>query len=998
MRRIFLFLLLMFSFSFAYYNTTFLRYNEYNISSNYSYSDYSVVINVTLNKTIDPSANGSAIRVTWVNYSDSSEHTAGYCREQGTYVTGRNGWDATNGLGFVWAAINVTPNQTAVRVYYYNQSVVDDTSNCSNAFPLGFDDVTTSAQFHLTAATATATTDGMNFTRAGASINVYTNSSVLYKRAIARVRAITVIWNSYGSNYFAIGNSQTGPVMTILNVGGSNNSIFNLGIYNSTWSTTNAYNLSAEQAGTREWATYELNWYNQTENVTGSVNHNTSMISKSMYHPMTVQQPLGFYIQAIGGDDAKAIEVDWYANATPHLTLDTPSSLFVNENEYVPAINVSFAALTPPDGAYINGTLFVNATINGTTNCNLTLNTTKYTMTVSADYLHCYLNSTLADGNYSYSVTSWNSSFAGVAHTETRTVVIDTTIPSGINLTNTNNTYFYQNTSFIFVFSETNVKYCNISINGTIYPATNLANKTCNYSFLNQHGGNYTVYAIVTDQINATINSLTYSYYGFNVTGVAYTFSAPQTDLLRDNMAINLTLFNFFDSSNGTLNYSLANYVTNTTLTGNNLYVNGSIVPPVTAGSAVNFTFFVTFNTTVLLSYSNNTTINSTLVTDCKIANGTVLYRFDFFDQEEPNVTNVTNSTMEATFQLYGTSGVLKNFSFNFSIPTPTILICINQTNGTFNVDSIQQYRATGYRNIYYYLLNSSVSVPIQNNISLYNLNQSISMITQYQVVDDAYLPIADAYLQILRYYPETNTLILVSMAKTNENGIATSYAIPNDVNYRYIVIKDYNVIFASNVATLPCDITSGVCSVTIQATSSAINEYSAYVGATGVGCGYNITALVVYCTNTDPSGTGSDLVLKVWQVGTYSNTLICTNSISTASGTVICNLPDATHAYIYSATSTVGSIKWIGGGEIGMDVTSIFGSTTTGKWIATFAAILMIAAFALLGLVGGFSASIVMAIFGMIIASLIGFLDIGLGAVAALSTIGLVLAWVLRN
>jgi hypothetical protein len=653
---------------------------------------------------------------------------------------------------------------------------------------------------------------------------------------------------------------------------------------------------------------------------------------------------------------------------------------------------------TPNDGTFINTTLSVNASISGgVSECNLSVNGTNYTMTVSADYSYCSINQTLADGNYSYFIRAFNSSSgSSYVDTVTRTVVVDTSSPGNLNLLPPSYSYFNVSTTFNLTHNESNVKYCNITINNTQYSMVNIGGGTCQYNFTNQVG-NYSVNISITDMVNFTSYLYNYFYYGFNVTNVFMNFSKEQIDLKDDNMILNLTMFNFNSSYSVWLLYNNSNYTTDANLTGNNLYANTSVIPPavLSGGSIpVNFTWYVQLNHSMTLSFYNNTTVSSTNLTNCNIKNGTLLYRFDFYDQDFPTVS--VNSTMDATFYLYGGSGTIKNFSFNFSTPTPTILICINQSTGTgtFSVDSVQQYRATNYQDIYYYLLNSSVDVGTQYNISLFNLNSSSSIATKYTVLSGASTsPVVGAYIQIQRFYPATNQLLLVSMAKTDVNGIGNSYAIPNNINYRYVVIEDYSIKYSSSMATLPCDPASTLCQITIYISSATINPYSAFIGATGVFCKYNSTMALVYCVSDDPSGTGSRLRLRLYQLGNYDKTLVCDNSVYSGSGAVICAVPDIAKTYSWVGTATIGSDIIIDSGTINTLITSTFQAEN-----GLIFTMIFVVSFGLLGLAGGFSSSIIASFAGLILSILIGLISIDLVFLGPLAVIVAALAWVLRG
>ncbi len=677
---------------------------------------------------------------------------------------------------------------------------------------------------------------------------------------------------------------------------------------------------------------------------------------------------------------------------------------------YGGVISVNLTSPTPPNGAVRNESwIYVNASIARADTCDLYLNSDVFAMTVSPDFSYCYLNKTgLPDGNYSYYVRAGNSTSLFYIDSETRTIVLDTEIPKNVSFISAqqNSTFFYHNISFNLSFTETNPTNCWFFINNTnISVAPKFS--SCVYD-LNDTVGNMSVVGYVKDAFNTTVQTNNYTFYGFDILNVQYGFSNPQNELSNDVLFLNITTYNFFDNVYPSLEYNGTVYTPTTFNHSTNLrQFYATVVPPIIYdNTTIHFVWSINWNGTVFTSFNNSTTLIPLNLSICTIANGTVLYRFDFYDQDDTSKT--VDSTMDATFSILGSSGQVKNFSFNFSTPTPTALICVNQTAGNYTISSIQQYRAPNYRPLYYYILRQNAQIPIQYNISLYNLNMSISYATRYQVYQGANLPVSNAYIQILRYYPSTNQLLLVSMAKTDQNGIAESYAIPNDINYRYVILDSTpNILFTSGLAPLPCDPMSSLCTTIISISSAVRNEYSSFVGNTAVGCAVNFSSNLVYCTSTDPSGTGTSIRLRLWRMDTYENVLICDNIVNSSSGTAVCTFPDPTRAYYYVGTADIGSIIILGQGSfqngvLGTCIGTNCGTASErvylfGDYGGRIAAIALVVIFAGIGMLGGFSASIIMACIGMIISVLVGFIDIGLVYLGGIVAIGLTLAYVLR-
>jgi len=475
----------------------------------------------------------------------------------------------------------------------------------------------------------------------------------------------------------------------------------------------------------------------------------------------------------------------------------------------------------------------------------------------------------------------------------------------------------------------------------------------------------------------------------FNYDGVP-SFLNPEFAGTYDNIFLNVSFVNYTGARSAILRYDGADFASDTVNYTNGTIFNHLVLVPSKANVSMTWWLFLP-DAGVIATYNNTTSIDTINFTYCT-ANQTPMINFTFYDQENPIVP--VSSTMDATFLVTSANGLFsQNISLNFSIANTSQTVCMNISNGTYYVNSIQVYTAPGYRHTYYYLLNASLTNPITLNVSLFNLNVSSSTLTQYTVIEGANQPVTNAYVQILRYYPSTNQIILVSMGKTDENGLTSSYVVPNIVNYQYIIVKDYRIYYTSNVAILPCDPVATLCQHTILINKGGNNPYQAFVGAVGVGCWVNASASVVYCTSNNPSGTGTDLTLNLWEMTTYGKTLVCTNTISSGSGTVACNVPDiAGKSYYYEGTVTIGSWQDIGRGLINGTIAAKFDSTT-----GLFATALVVIIFSLVGMIGGLGTSILAATFGIVFSAMFGFFSIGLVPLSGIILVGLVMAYILR-
>jgi hypothetical protein len=938
--------------------------NTTNWNCNFAYCQFP--INFSSSKT-----NGTDIRV----LNATEDGTLPFYRESGN-------WSAATAKGNLW--VNASNNTASIWIYY-NASGVSDASN-GNATFSSFDD--------FNGAFGGWEGDTANGTTAGGILNYSTNQNNAWKIAKSTstftagqsvVMRIYMPIFAYGYQVAGAGGLGTG-ISSSLNetaISSSGGALYYMQL-NTT--ATALGNLSSKWLGFRAQtntanATYYLDYKTRNTTIAGIPIARAAVVA------------------LFGGNgEDQSILLEWYGYANMNDAF--PTFAFGTEQNLTLADYISITQSYPTSVAYIsNSSINVNYTVNLTmvqdTTVKLFISGVLNQTNTTAGNATFSIPTVFSDGNYSWYVLAYNTSNSSMNITGPSTsFTIDTAKPSGLALSIIDGYSYLLNQSINLTFTETNFKNCTISINSTQYNMVTINATTCQYNLTGIN--NYTIYGIVNDLAGNSQNSSVKNITIFNYSSTIFSFSNPQWDNSLDNMSISLTTSNFNGNLSVNLSYNGAILPASVVRNGNAWNASYLVSPPVGFlgnNTTISFNWTVGFNpSTALFTVANSTLVMKTDITNC--VNKTQIFQFIFYHQD--NGTSAMNSTMDAMFNFTNAaSGISYVVSGTWAYPQHIIQVCLSAANNTvFQVSSVQQFTAPGFDKLYYYLVNQTV---ITNNISintsLYNINSSLSTLMQYQVLEGANQPVVNAYVQILRYYPSTNQLILVSMGKTDENGFASSYVIPNTVNYQYIIIKNSQIYYTSNLAILSCDPSSTICQHTILINAGGNNPYQAFVGATGVGCWVNNATAVVYCTSNNPSGTGSDITLNLWEMTTYGKTLVCTNTISSGSGTVLCAIPDMSKSYYYEGTTSIGSWIDIGRGTINVVMDAKFDATT-----GLFATALVIIVFAVVGMVGGLGTSILAATFGLVFAAMFGFYSIGLEALSGIIVVGMVLAFVLRQ
>jgi len=387
---------------------------------------------------------------------------------------------------------------------------------------------------------------------------------------------------------------------------------------------------------------------------------------------------------------------------------------------------------------------------------------------------------------------------------------------------------------------------------------------------------------------------------------------------------------------------------------------------------------------------SSGVTVGSTGTPSISLCSsgGFPVLNFSLFDEE---TLGDINGTMEATFTLYNTTdqSVISNASFTIT-NSQLFEFCINQYALTVYVDSFQSYYVNISTQVYpqrnYFLLRALLNASDPQTIPLYLENSTLAKTTDIYLKDQNAKPIAGAYIALQRYYPGTNNYILVAMAKTNDEGTATTYLRPRDPYYKPIVYYQNGTVQQSfTAAPISCDPYDTQCELRLQITPEEAGYYWQYYGKIAYNCS-NVNASGVYyvaCTFIDTSGLTRNFTLTGYTIGRLINQ-VCSNTTTSASGTLVCYLPNATGNYHYTLTANINPMLVIGTGEYTIGLNIPFG--TFGVFLAAF----IIATMGFVGLMTGTPAAVVvLTVVGVIASWAMNLLTFSISAIVGIVVLG---------
>ncbi|HHB93386.1 MAG TPA: DUF2341 domain-containing protein [Thioploca sp.] len=518
---------------------------------------------------------------------------------------------------------------------------------------------------------------------------------------------------------------------------------------------------------------------------------------------------------------------------------------------------------------------------------------------------------TLSDGNY-----IWNAETCGVGvncsfAVSNRTIFIDATPPT-INVSYAPNgiiDYMYPNYNLTlnFTASDSHLDSCWYQYNNSnvSVPCTNatLNNVPFNYQkdnnalivYANDTYGNL---ASKTEIWNYKVYKINQTYSNTTIEGSIENFQA----LIKVNPDYSISQIYFY--YNETQNSALAFTQDNHTI----LIKNDMLIPPISNNTNLTFYWDIILDdgTNIKLTPRNQTVLNLD-VDNCTNYNNKI-YNFTIVDEDTQN--KLTTSSEEIAINIFDRTkehNVL-SYSKEFTNVNP-ITICLNRNISTeYYVNAIIKYSNTNHAIEHYNIENQLLdnSTPIQS-IFLYDLNSSLSTDFKFIFTGSDYLPVANALVYLERQYIKENVFKTVEVPKTDSNGETVLHIIRNNMVYNIKVVKDGEVIGNfKNIIAFCDDYTVGNCVIALSQSQVAQSVFNFNdLGIKYSGLKYNSTTgkISINYITTDSSTKTINLVVTKNDI--FGNDTVCNSSLTSAGGTITCdvgtNLEESElKAYVY--------------------------------------------------------------------------------------------------
>ncbi len=576
--------------------------------------------------------------------------------------------------------------------------------------------------------------------------------------------------------------------------------------------------------------------------------------------------------------DGRAFGDDGFV--VPTVTLNTP----VNTSNFT-TTTINFGGV-------------VSDTINLITNVSLIIDDVYIeTNTSGINNSNYTFSETLSDGDYTWTYEGCNNLSLCINGT-TRSFTIDTTIPEVIiltPLTTINHHLINTNLSVNWSANDTNIDTCILQFEGVNRTVT-CSDNTTQINITNIINKSIIFYVNDTfGHMNSTIRSWSYTIFENS-----QTFNDGTLEGTIETFTANITI----EESNS---IAVANFIYNGTSYVGTHFQSGNYsiltidITILDVDTEVNSTFFWSLllaDSQIINLTSYNQTVSILNLDDCSV-NTVVLYNYTIVD--EGNQSELINTTAELNINLLDIEREI--YIFNFSLKYSNInsfAVCINEniSTSTFVVDSIVKYESLGYSIEYYNIVNAIITnTTIPQEITLYDLISGDATDFKITFKAEDFTFVENALIFINRQYiAENNTFKTVELPKTDSNGQTVGHFVRNDVLYNIVVIKDGVVLgnFENQIAFCE-DVAIGNCQMVLEATpeDAPTFDYNEQLGIIfqSIPTYNENTSRVSFSFSTD-DGTVKTVLMNVTRDDIFGNRTICSNTLTSSSGTLSCLIP----------------------------------------------------------------------------------------------------------
>lgn len=711
--------------------------------------------------------------------------------------------------------------------------------------------------------------------------------------------------------------------------------------------------------------TDEIKVDNCTLYINGTVeNLNTSGVNGTYYH--TISSADGWYnwsVIAVNNNSNSNASETWWYNVSYDTGINATALFPEDSGEYTENF-LNITAVATDNYGVVNVTLYIDTVINETD-----------VSGVNGTY---QWNKTFSDGSHTWHIEVYDND-SNQVDSSTNTFEIDTISPN-ITIINPIEGEIYLMENYT---DEPNI---NITLNWTTvdvnlddcwyFNETGNTTLTCgDNATIELPYGTHTFKVYANDSVGHLTEEGVTARWIYIIFENNITFNNQTTELAQETFELNIDYnSSIWSSISGILNYAGTNYTTTSiTGTGDTRNLNRVLsIPSVDAD--VNNTFYWVIRLTnatgefFFNSGSNNQTVLNISIDDCSAGSDT-LFNLTLWDE----ITQLAvNGTIEVDVSITGINGDGTEIAFSTAfadVINATVCLNNNLTSNDLSLDTKIKYYATGYQTEYYNIRGYPLNISsLTQHISLFDLNTTFATVFDILYKGADFTPVQDALIDITKEYVAEGLFKTVEIPITDIDGKTTASMEKDDAVYTFNVYKGgallstfQNVIpVCDNELTEECRINLNAVSTTTQIEDFTTLDDLNYL------VDWDEPTKLITLTFSTATGVASDMNLSVLLADADSQTLICSEGVTSASGTLTCTVPDTyvnatVLVYIYQDNLFIGSYRI----SLAQDPTDFFGYT--GYFLA-FIMMIMIPFMFITSLIG----VVIGIVIGMIMVSLL--------------------------
>ena len=398
---------------------------------------------------------------------------------------------------------------------------------------------------------------------------------------------------------------------------------------------------------------------------------------------------------------------------------------------------------------------------------------------------------------------------------------------------------------------------------------------------------------------NCAFAPTNYSFYS-SINSVTYNTTSTIGNI--ENYIINYTGANL---NSIIFNYNGTQYNPNSLITdsGGNFISTNTLNVPFSA-TTVNRSFYWNLNldSNTFNSSTYNQTINSFGIDNCTTFTTKIL-NLTMFDEQTQKLINGTasNGTIQVSLTLYpvnqypNPSYIVGSFAQNY-FNTNNASVCINVSNldgSIYYMDAQFRYFANDYvtklYNIQKYLLTNTTTL---QNITLYDLNSSVSTSFALNIKDTNYLPITNAVIVLQRKYVSNNSFQTVEAPLSDNNGNSVLHIDLNGVVYTITILQNGVTLGTfANINPICVNPLISICSLNLflPLANIGFNNYNSFGNLNYILSFNPTTRTVSLIYNTvDNSAT----LVNITSRDIQNNATYCSSQSLSSAGTLNCVIP----------------------------------------------------------------------------------------------------------